>query len=368
METKVRFLAARGRARAGAAFALVLLAAPPLARAVSYYLVTDVPATLGGTDHTTSQILRSDSAVYTVALDLGGDDAQLSGLHRRTDGVWLLSNSTPFFLGATAVTTRDVVAFDGTTFSVYFNGVAAGIPEYARIDALFLDSGGSLVFSFDVPVNLGGVEYSASDLVRFSGGSFSIFWDAEAAGVPPDANVVGADRDSAGKLVLAFDVPTSLAGVDFFPGQLVQWNGGTSFGNYFMDGSWPADAQLHDFGFVPAAGVVPDGSGVTTPLTVKLAAGTLSLAWGGSCATADTDYEVYEGTLVQPFAYNHAQKFCTTGGATSSIFPAPAASTYYLVVPKNTVSEGSYGKATGGAERPQGVPACLPQQIALTCP
>jgi hypothetical protein len=43
-------------------------------------------------------------------------------------------------------------------------------------------------------------------------------------------------------------------------------------------------------------------------------------------------------------------------------------STYYLVVPKNAVSEGSYGQASSGAEIPPGSTACAPQQIALTCP
>ncbi|HYS78772.1 MAG TPA: hypothetical protein VEO94_08020, partial [Candidatus Dormibacteraeota bacterium] len=62
------------------------------------------------------------------------------------------------------------------------------------------------------------------------------------------------------------------------------------------------------------------------------------------------------------------RKFCTTGGATSLTFPQPAASTYYIVVPKNTVSEGSYGRAGNGSERPPGTTACLPQQIAAACP
>ena len=336
--------------------------------AVSYYLATDVPVTLGGVDYTSAQILRSDSATYTVAFGVPGTDAQFGAVHRRPDGVWLLVSSTPFFLGATSVQAHDVVSTaDGVNFSVFFDGTAAGIPGYAGIDSLFLDPGGALVFSFDVPVNLGGTEYSQSDLVRFSGGVFSLFWDAEAAGVPSYANVVGADRDSGGTLVVGFDVPVNLAGTDYLPGQLVRWNG-TAFSSYFVDPAWPPSARLSGLAFVPAAGVLPDGSGATKPLTVSLAAGSLTLSWGTSCATTDSDYEVYEGTLGQPFAYNHSEKLCTTGGATTATFVAPAGSVYYLVVPKNTVSEGSYGHASSGSEIPQGSSACLPQQIAVTCP
>lgn len=352
-----------------AAAALTLTATVSSVRAVSYYLAVDVPATLGGVDYTPAQILRSDGATYSLAIGLPGGDAQFGALHRRSDGVWLLVSSTPFLLGVTPVQAHDVVSTpDGVTFSVFFDGTAAGIPGYAGIDSLFLDSGGALVLSFDVPVNLGGTEYSQSDLVRYSGGAFSVFWDAEAAGVPADANVVGADRDSGGSLVVSFDVPTNLGGTDYLPGQLVRWKGGTTFSNYFADPSWPAYAQLRGFGFVPASGAVPDGSGATTPLAVSLGGGNLTLSWGTSCATADTDYEVYEGILGQPFVYNHTEKLCTTGAATTATFATPAGSAYYLVVPKNAVSEGSYGQASGGTQIPQGTTACLPQQIASACP
>jgi hypothetical protein len=345
-----------------------LAAAATPARAVSYYLATDVPATLGGTDHTPGEILRSDGALYSVALSL--PNAEPAAMHRRADGLWLLAPSTPFFLGSVPVRTHDVVAtFDGSTFSVFFDGIAAGIPDSAGIDALLLDSGGALVFSFNVPVNLDGTEYGASDLVRYSGGAFSLFWNAGTAGVPAYANLVGADRDSGGNLVIDFDVPTRLGASDYLPGQLVRWDGGTSFSSYFTDPAWPAYAQLRDFGFVPASGAVPDGGVVPgTPLTVRLTTGNLTLSWGASCAIGDSDYEVYEGALVSPFVYNHAQRLCTTGGATTATFAAPAGNAYYLVVPKNAVSEGSYGRASSGDELPRGAPACLPQQIAATCP
>jgi hypothetical protein len=336
--------------------------------ALSYYLSIDVPATLGGADHTPDQILRSDSATYSIALAFGDPDTQFGALHRRPDGVWLLASATPFFLGTTPVQAHDVVSYDGVNFSLYFDGSAAGVPHDVRVDALFLDSAGNPVFSFDVPVRLGSVEYGPSDLVRFSGGAFSLYWSAAAAGVPAYANVVGADQDNAGALVVSFDVPTNLGGTEFKPGELVRWQGGTVFGSYFADSAWPATAQVRDFSFVPPAGAVPDGSGTTTPLSVKLAGGNLTLSWGASCAPTDTDYEVYEGTLAQPFAYNHTQKLCTTSSTTTATFAAPSGSAYYLVVPKNALSEGSYGRASSGVEIPQGSAACLPQQIASACP
>jgi hypothetical protein len=99
---------------------------------------------------------------------------------------------------------------------------------------------------------------------------------------------------------------------------------------------------------------------------VSAAGGNLTLTWGSSCRTSDTDYEVYEGTL--DAYYSHTQKLCSTGGATTATFPQPPGSTYYLVVSRNPACEGSYGKASDGSQRPQGTSACVPQLIAAACP
>src|SRR5262249_40417691 len=154
-------------------------------------------------------------------------------------------------------------------FTMYFDGGATGVPAGAGIDAILLDPAGALILTFDVPVSLGGIDFLPYDLVRFSGGRFSLYWSGAAAGVPIYANLVGADRDGAGILVLTFDVPVNLGGADYLPGQLVAWNGGTSFSTYFKDPAWPVSAQLRGFAFVPPAGALPDGGSVPgTPLTV----------------------------------------------------------------------------------------------------
>jgi hypothetical protein len=74
------------------------------------------------------------------------------------------------------------------------------------------------------------------------------------------------------------------------------------------------------------------------------------------------------GPLATQGFYTHSQKFCTTGGLTSKTFPETGGAAYYLVVPRNAVSEGSYGLSSSLAERPAGTSACLAQQIAGACP
>jgi hypothetical protein len=114
------------------------------------------------------------------------------------------------------------------------------------------------------------------------------------------------------------------------------------------------------------AGSAPDGGPVAgSPLRVsRLPSGDVQLSWGASCSGSDADYEVYEGTLGN--FTSHAPRLCTTSGSTTVTLTPGGDNTYYLVVPRNAVLEGSYGKNSSGAERPQGQNACYPQ-VVRTC-
>jgi sugar lactone lactonase YvrE len=112
----------------------------------------------------------------------------------------------------------------------------------------------------------------------------------------------------------------------------------------------------------PGASLVPAGN----PFTVTRASnGDLTLSWGSSCLATDHDYGIYEGTLGT--FDSHVPRFCSTGGATGRSFTPAAGNTYYLVVPRNALEEGSYGVLSNGAERPASATACLPQHIASMC-
>lgn len=121
----------------------------------------------------------------------------------------------------------------------------------------------------------------------------------------------------------------------------------------------------------PPAGVgaVPDGDDVPgVPLTLGKAGGDLiSLAWGGSCPPGAPEYAVYEGVLDGTFT-NHTPLLCSTGGATgTTVTPMVAASSYYLVVPRDASVEGSYGRNSSNIERGQGPAFCRPQVLGA-CP
>lgn len=338
------------------------------AGAAQYYFVVDVPTSLGGADYTPSHIVRRNGATYAVQ-EVLPEELTLAGLLRTPEGQWLFSPAAPVWDEGGSIETRDIVLFDPADESLIFalDGSAVGVPDYAAIDALLYDRNtDQIAMSFDVPVRLDGVEYGPSDLVALGAG-FSLYWSAAAAGVPLDANLVGADQDAAGDLVLAFDVPVTIGAATFFPGQLVRWRAGTGFTIYAFDAAWPASSVLGDFSFVPASGEVPDGRAGSVPLTItQAAAGQITLSWGASCAFTDTDFAVYEGTLGAPFT-SHVPVTCSTHGATTWTFTPAPGNTYYYVVPRNTVSEGSYGFTSASTPRPPSTAACLPQEVGPTC-
>jgi hypothetical protein len=100
-------------------------------------------------------------------------------------------------------------------------------------------------------------------------------------------------------------------------------------------------------------------------LSVNKLGASLVLNWFGSCSVADNNYEVYEGAIGGNFT-SHVPVNCATGGTTSTFAPA-AGNRYYLVVPTNGATEGSYGKNKAGVERPASTAACAPQTVG-TCP
>ena len=95
----------------------------------------------------------------------------------------------------------------------------------------------------------------------------------------------------------------------------------------------------------------------------RISPGQLSLAWTASCNSADSDYEIYEGTLGS--FTGHVPLACSTGGNTSLPVTASSTSSYYLVVPRSADREGSHGANFQG-ERPRGRESCLAQSLA-TC-
>lgn len=345
------------------ALAAVALSTPVWA--ASFYLVPDVPSDLGpaGTTFLPWEIVRRDAGGYGSLLLLPPGTA-IDALHATDSGQALLSVEAPVLLGGLACQPEDVVRFDGAGATMVFDGSANGVPPGSNVDAVFLDGGdaGDLILSFDVPTTIGTATYDPADLVRYDGSSFTLFFDASAASppIPPAVNLTGADRR--GSLTIqTFDVPVMLAGQTFLPGQLVSWDG-RSFASFHLDPFWPAGSHLAAVALLPSPGTVP-----LMDVGLSQARGRIRVSWEASCSAGAEDYAIYEGTIGS--WYSHAALDCSDDGADRQEDIVPSAGDrYYLVVPLNANDEGSYGLTSDLKYRPAGTGACVASRLVASCP
>lgn len=126
--------------------------------------------------------------------------------------------------------------------------------------------------------------------------------------------------------------------------------------DYSDNSIWLLTPPRNPVGTVPAGGAAA--------LSVGKSGTDITLSWSASCAPGDGDYEIYEGAIGD--FTSHAPRTCTTAGATSATVTPAAGNRYFLVVPRDPFSEGSYGRRGNGSERPQSTAACRPQ-VAGAC-
>ncbi|HKQ96503.1 MAG TPA: PQQ-binding-like beta-propeller repeat protein [Candidatus Polarisedimenticolia bacterium] len=121
------------------------------------------------------------------------------------------------------------------------------------------------------------------------------------------------------------------------------------------------------------ASAAPGEAGVARPMTVRPGAGSsLVVDYGPACNAAE--HAIYWGTAPAPGAMHWVGCACGVGaGAGASFDPGtpPVGTVYYfVVVGRNGANEGSYGRSSSGAERPEavGIGACdAPRVIATSC-
>ncbi|MBN2381392.1 hypothetical protein JXQ70_00780 [bacterium] len=342
----------------------------------------DVPTSIAGSPMFLAyQTVYRTGGVYNLNFDgtLFGwtADVNINALAYLLDhsGDFVFSTDAPFLEPSSGsyYEPRDVVLFNQATgsFSAYLLGASIGLPADANIDALLFDGSGNLIASFDEPLTITGTPILPTDLVIINTGLLMPYILGSTLGLGASDNIIGADLDFAGNLLLCFDAPVSLAGVFALPGDIFLFSAGV-FSLYFRDTSFPSGNAMTDFAldFV-SPGRTPNGNDVTgTVLTITKSMttlGNMDLSWGVSCLSTYTTYSVHEGTLGTGF-YNHTNINCDTGGATSLSMTIPSTDRYYLIVPLNTQFEGSYGIDSSGTQRPVSTVPCRIYQYVTPCP
>jgi len=155
--------------------------------------------------------------------DLPGG-VNLTAYHQFWDGAQLFSLAAPALVGGSlGVGPEDVVRYGGASYTLAFDGSAAGVPAGAGVDAVTV-AAGRLLLSFDRAVTLGGLSVGMEDLVQFYQGAFTLVFDGSAAGVPAGVNLDAAHRLGGNRLALSFDAGGSLPGVVFADEDVLEYD------------------------------------------------------------------------------------------------------------------------------------------------
>lgn len=340
--------------------ALLALAAsfhPASAQSVSF--AVDVPTAIGGTDWLPNQVLRFDRWTYAVsgAATLPGD-FPIGALQKVDGDAYLVVPAEPVQVPNMLLGPADILRWDGTTFTLWQSASDLGLPEDARIDALYVGPDNVPVLSFDAELTLRGRSIGRSDVVAFDGDAWQVLLAGDLAGIPSYANVTGVDRTPSGALALSFDVPTTIGGTTYLPGDVARWTG-SGFAPYTRVTGFPISSEWRDFTFA-----APPATVTTTPgfLTVTKQGADVRLAWSAFCASDAADFAVYEGALGAGFA-NHVPRTCSTGGAIATVIAPGAGNRYWLVSAIAGGHEGSLGRGSDGREIAAGPAACLEKAI-----
>ena len=178
--------------------------------------------------------------------------ANLSALMRLDDGTPVFALDTFANLGGQNAGPEDLIAWDGTNYSLAFDGSSAGVPRGAAIDAagrVFVAGEYVTLVSFDVTVGLpGGITIDDEDVAAWDGSAWSLYFDGTANGVPAALDLDGYDLlgeqqyfsfDGSGKIIIAaFDDEDIVA---FSDGNwIVAIDSSTSLGGSFAVGDLDA--------------------------------------------------------------------------------------------------------------------------------
>ena len=99
------------------------------------------------------------------------------------------------------------------------------------------------------------------------------------------------------------------------------------------------------------------------------ATGQIEVVYSPACNASN--HTIYYGALAHVASYDYTGAACGRGKSGKTWFtPGTLASAFFVITGNTGAVEGSYGKASSGAERPEdtATPGCdLPQNLAAGC-
>jgi hypothetical protein len=142
------------------------------------------------------------------------DPAEVNAMHGLSNGEILFSLEVSLELDGTLYRPNDIVRFNGSSWSKELDGLVAGIPMGANIDAV-AKSGEFLLFSLDIGVEFASMTVSDADILAFDGEAFSLFMSASELGIEASADLDALHMDEQGRILISLDNSGQLGGVHY---------------------------------------------------------------------------------------------------------------------------------------------------------
>ena len=336
--------------RLGAATAALVLASSASFSATPLSEVRvspDTTVTLGTSTVDDETIAIDDLAGHYAALGLGGipPETDLDAYALLPNGQQLISFDTTvnLFDGSTPKP-GDVWRYNGVGYTVEFDAAARGVPGGANLDAVAV-YGGALLLSFDIAIDVG-IAVEPEDLVRFDGTGFSLFFDGSAAGVAPGLNLDAADYlPCNGHLLLSFDGSGSIGGVDFDDEDMLEFNRVSTW-EMAYDGT-AEDVRWGDVDLdaVQAKVNVGAGSPLTFGQTVTVAANKATFQWSSVAAYRMVRGSFTSSASIGTYAVNNTQQ--GTANTFSDAAVPPAGTGYWYLVKRGGCGPTSWQSTLG---------------------
>jgi hypothetical protein len=168
-------------------------------------------------------------------------------------------------IGSVAFANEDILRFDGSTWTMYFDGSAVGLPTAADIFAFHQLDADTILMSFVANVTLGGVTYTPRDIVRFSvtAGTFSMYFNGVDVGLSAGAeNIDALEVLPDGKVLISTTGNPTVTGVTGAADEDILAFTPTTLGNT-TSGTWTIYFDGSDVGLADTSGEDVDALDVT---------------------------------------------------------------------------------------------------------
>ncbi len=185
----------------------------------------DITIELGGVNLDPENVGMDNLFGAVVPISLGNlpTGINLTAYHLFANGDQLFSMDWTIALPGLNAGPEDVVRQTGDFYSLEFDGSAKGALSGTSVDAVSIIEG-DLLLSFDTAVIIGVDTFQKEDLVRFDGSEFTLFFDGSAAGVVEGLNLDAAHFLGGTNLALSFDGDGSLPGVVFADEDVLEYD------------------------------------------------------------------------------------------------------------------------------------------------